>query len=141
MTYPIFDAAMRRLSLFDYSPAVPVIYPNQKEGRPPDPDPSMPGGGMWIEAAFFPNEPGDEAWSDDGCVETRGFFRLMVGYRPGSYEKDPGELADALVDWFPKGLDLGPVRVRKRPTRGAAFSEDGGSRLFVPVTVYYLGLT
>ncbi len=140
MTTAIFDAAMARLSLFSYSPAPAIIYPNT-QSEPPEPDVADPNSAMWIEALFFPNEPIDQAWDNDGCVETRGFFRFLVGYRPDATEFFASELADALVAWFPKGLDLGDVRVRKRPTRGAAFTEERGSRLYIPVTVYYLGHT
>jgi len=122
---------MERLEAFDYSPAPSVLWPGKKLEPPAE--------GFWIEPRYFPGEPGDEAW-DVGCVLDAGFFYLMVGCSAGIGEEEPSELADALVDWFPKGLELGPVRVRKRATRGGSFIEDG-SRLYIPITVRYQGLT
>jgi hypothetical protein len=101
-----------------------------------------PDSGMWLKSGYFPNEPIDRIWDNDACVETRGFFQILVCYRvrPDIGQLAPSALADALIDHFPKGLALGAVRVRKRPWQSPAVVEDS-SKSFIPVTVAYLGST
>ncbi len=133
-TTDILKAAFEKLEAFVYSPQPPILWPAvvRTEGTPES--------GMWLQPRFFPNEPNDIAWDDSACVDTRGFIQILVYYRPGQGPVDPSELADALIAHFPKGTDLGPVRVRKRPWQSPAVTEDS-SKLFIPVTVPYLGLT
>ena len=95
---------------------------------------------MWLEPKFFPNTPDNIAWGDDSCMDTRGHFRILVYFRPGDGTVAPITLADALIAHYPKGLALGTVRVRKRAWQALAVTEDA-SKLFIPVTVPYLGLT
>ena len=131
-TTAIIEAAFQLLETFSYLPQPPILYPGI-QGEPPQT-------GMWLQPSVFPNEPDDIAWENDACVDTRGFFQILVYFRPGQGLIAPSELADALIAFFPKGSDLGPVRVRKRPWQSPAVTEDG-SKLFIPVTVSYKGLT
>ena len=132
-TSEIMLAAFDKLKEFDYDPQPDIIWPGHKT--------SPPQKGMWLEALFFPNKPENIAWDDDSCVDTRGFFRILVNYRPGQGQVEPSQLADALIVHFPKGLALGPVRVRERPAQAPAIVNGDGSKLFIPVTVSYMGLT
>jgi len=131
-TTAIIEAAFQLLETFSYLPQPPILYPGI-QSEPPQT-------GMWLQPGVFPNEPDDIAWDDDACVDTRGFFQILVYFRPGQGLIAPSELADALIAFFPKGSDLGPVRVLKRPWQSPAVTEDG-SKLFIPVTVSYKGLT
>lgn len=131
-TTDIMKAAFDKLVDFVYSPQPEILWP----GRQQDP----PENGMWLQPGFFPNEPMDIAWDNDACVDTRGFFQILVYFRPDQGQEVPSELADALIEHFPKGLDLGPVRVRKRPSQAPMITEDA-SKLYIPVTIFYNGLT
>lgn len=95
---------------------------------------------MWLRPGLFPNEPVDRAWDNDACTEDRGFFQILVCYRPRPKmgQIEPSLLADALISHFTKGTELGPVRVKKRPHQSPAVVYDA-SESFIPVTVYYLG--
>lgn len=127
MSTNILEACHTRLKAFSYTPAPEILWPNIQETPPAE--------GLWIEAGYFPNEPADDTW-DDGCANDRGFFQMLVGYRKGTGEIAASELADALVAWFPKKTDLGGVMVRKKPTRGPAFTDE--DKVFIPITVFYL---
>ena len=137
MSTEILTACLTRLQAFSYSPEVPVLYPGVNQ-EPPDTGP-------WIEASLFPNEPRDNSWDPSQCAEDRGFFQMLVGYRPGMVfaglygEVAASEVADALVAWFPKAYELGGVRVMKRGTRGPSYVEDG-NKLFIPLTIHYSGV-
>jgi hypothetical protein len=132
-TTDILQAAFQKLESFIHSPQPPIIYPGVKPADPPET-------GIWLQPGFFPNEPDDIAWDNDACLDTRGFFQILIYFRPGQGLIEPSELADALIAFFPKGSDLGPVRIRKRPWQSPAVTEDA-SKLFIPVTVPYKGLT
>lgn len=121
------EAFLTRLNAFSYSPAPQILWPNIQA--------TPPATGLWIEAGYFPNEPIDNTWGDD-CANDRGFFQMLVGCRKGTGETTASDLADALVAWFPKGLEIGTVTVRKRPTRGPAFVDE--DKVFIPITVHYL---
>jgi hypothetical protein len=131
-TTEIIEAAFEKLETFVYAPQPGILYPGIKS--------SPPQSGMWLQPMVFPNEPGDIAWDNDACVDTRGFFQILIYFRPGQGVIDPSELADALIAFFPKGSDLGVVRVRKRPWQSPVITEDS-SKLYIPVTVPYRGLT
>jgi hypothetical protein len=131
-TTEIIEAAFEKLETFVYSPQPEILYPGIKT-KPPQ-------AGMWLQPKVFPNEPGDIAWDNDACVDTRGWFQILVYFRPGQGIIDPSTLADALIDFFPKGSTLGTVRVRKRPWQDPYITQDS-SKLYIPVTVPYKGLT
>ena len=131
-TTDILQAALTKLETFVYAPQPQILWPGIQETPPQT--------GMWLQPSLFPNEPGDIAWDDDACVDTRGFFQILIYFRPGQGQIDPSELADALIAHYPKGSVLGPVRVRKRPWQSPAVTQDA-SKLFIPVTVPYQGLT
>jgi hypothetical protein len=130
MSTNILTACFERLQTLSYSPAPTVLWPGLNQTPPQD--------GPWLEAGYFPNEPLDRTWNADSCAEQRGFFQVLVGYRPGDGEIEPSELADAVVAHFPKALDLGGVVVTKQPTRGPSFVDEG-DKLFIPVTISYRG--
>ena len=131
-TTEILEALFEKLESFVYSPQPDVLWPGKQE------DP--PEAGMWLQPGLFPNETGDIAWDNDACVDTRGFAQILVYFRPDQGQPDPSKLADALIAFFPKGSDLGPVRVRKRPWQSPMITQDA-SKLYIPVTISYKGLT
>lgn len=131
-TTEIIQAAFDRLLVFVHVPQPEIMWPGLQE-EPPE-------NGLWLQPGFFPNEPSDIAWDNEACVDTRGFFQILVYFRPGQGQLDPSELADALIAHYPKGLSLGPVRIRKRPWQSPMITEDA-SKLYIPVTMSYKGLT
>ena len=132
-TTEIIECAFELLETFVYQPQPAILYPGVEPSDPPQT-------GMWLQPSVFPNEPEDMSWDNDACIDTRGFFQILVYFRPGQGVIAPSELADALINFFPKGSELGPVRIRKRPWQSPAVTEDA-SKLFIPVTVPYKGLT
>lgn len=131
-TTEIMEAAFAKLATFTHAPQPEIMWPGIQE-KPPQ-------SGMWLQPSFFPNETGDLAWDNDACVDTRGFFQVLVYFRPDQGQIDPSELADALIAFFPKGSSMGPVRVRKRPWQSPMITEDA-SKLYIQVTIPYKGLT
>lgn len=131
VTTEIFNACLARLATFDYSPSLPILWPGI-DGDPPST-------GIWLDVKLFPNEPRDLAWDNDSCHETFGFFQIRVYYRPGVGQIEPSEIADSLIDYFPKGFELGPVRVRKRGWQSPAVDDD--DKLYIPVTIQWRGIT
>lgn len=130
MSTSILTACFEHLQTLDYSPQPEILWPGLNK-KPPQSD-------LWLEPGYFPNEPLDDTWENDSCAEQRGFFQVLVGYRPGTGEVAPSELADALVTLFAKGTDLAGVVIRKQPTRSPSFVDDG-DKLFIPVTMSYRG--
>lgn len=131
-TTTILEAALTKLDQFVYFPQPVILWPGIQSAPPES--------GIWLQPGLFPNEPSDRAWDNEACVDTRGFFQILVCYRPDTGQLEPSRVADALIEHFPKGSTLGPVRVRKRPWQSPAITEDA-SKLFIPVTVPYMGLT
>lgn len=131
VTTEILEACLAHLAAFDVSPAIFVAWPGI-EFDPPDTD-------IWLEARTFPNEPRDLAWNDDSRHEDRGFFQIRIFYRPGVGQVEPSQLADDLIDYFPKGLILGPVCVKKRGWQSPAVTDE--DKLFIPVTISWMGIT
>lgn len=128
-TTEILTAFFERLETLGYSPMPPIAWPG-KSFKPP-------ASGFWLEARVFPNEPINLAWDDAGIIESRGFCQILIGYRPEHGEIGASELADAVVQHFYKGTELGPVKVRQLPTRGPSFDDE--DKLFIPVTIPYQG--
>jgi len=133
MITTILGAFLEHLDDFVYSPQPVILWPGL-QSNPPE-------SGMWLQSNFFPNEPIDRVWGYETCVEARGFFQVSVHFRvnPGTGQLAPSLLADAIIDHFPKGLVLGPVRVRKRAWQSPAIVQDA-SRSFIPVTIPYWGM-
>lgn len=92
---------------------------------------------MWLEAKLFPNEPLDPFWNNGASMQARGFFQVMVGYRPGVGQIGPSEVADAICAHFSKGTALGPVRVRKSPWQSPEITDSDKS--LIPITIPYMG--
>lgn len=131
---PILEAFLARLATFTYSPQPEILWPGI-QSDPPDE-------GMWLKPDFFPNRNRDRNWDDDACVERIGFCQVLVYFRvrPEVGEIRPSELADAIIDFFPKGTVLGPVRVKEQPSRSPKIDEDP-SRSYIPVTIHYQGFS
>jgi hypothetical protein len=130
-TTEILDACLDRLEEFDHSPPLPIAWPGIEIDPPED--------GMWLDALNFPNQPRDLAWDNDSCHDTFGFFQVRVYYRPSVGQVVPSTVADLLIDHFPKGLVLGPVRVRQRPWQSPAVTLP--DKLYIPVTIRWRGIT
>lgn len=129
----IMTAFFDRLNSFTYfSVSLPIIWPGLQSAPPQE--------GIWLETKFFPNEPVDRAWDNDACVEARGYFMVYVCFRqrPDAGQVEPSLVADAIIEHFPKGTELGPVRVRKQPWQSPAITPDA-SMSYIPVTVSYMG--
>lgn len=92
---------------------------------------------MWLEAKLFPNEPLDPSWGNESCHMARGFFQVVVGYRPGTGQVRPLEVAEVICAHFGKGVTLGPVRVRKAPWPSPEITDS--DKLLIPVTIPYAG--
>lgn len=130
MSTAILTACIQRLDELGISPALPIAWPGVNF-NPPDE-------GMWLEAKLFPNEPTDPVWNADGCYNARGFFQVLVFYRPGVGQVQPSEIADLIIAHFPKASYLGPVRVLKTPWQSPSVTD--GDKLFIPITIPYSGL-
>jgi len=128
-TTDILTACLGRLNTLTDAP--PIAWPGINF--------EPPSSGLWLEPVFFPNEPADLAWEDESCHEAIGFFQVGVYYRPGGGQVEPSQMADAIIAHFPKGLEIGPVRVRKRAWQSPAVTDDG-SRLYIPVTIPWRGI-
>jgi hypothetical protein len=130
-TSQIIEACFQRLLQFWYEPQPEILWPGLET--------NPPGEGIWLEPNVLPNEPENIAWTDESCAVTMGIIRILVHYRPGMAQPEPMALADALCLHFPKGLELGPVRVFKRAWQDAPVSD--GDDVVIPVTVPYRELT
>lgn len=86
---------------------------------------------------MFPNEPRNLTIDGD-LAEQIGFFQVTVCFRPGTGIVQPMMTAEAVIATFPKGTDLGPVKVRMRPWLAPTVT--ASSYLFIPVTIPYLGI-
>lgn len=128
----ILTAFGDRMKTFAYSPAPEIIPPNRAD--------ETPNAGLWLETGLFPNTPLNVTLDFDSVDETLGFCQVLVCYRKNIGQTLPSELADAVIDHFPKGLELGPVRVIRRPYQMPAVTEDG-SRMYIAITIPYQGLT
>ncbi len=126
------EAVFQRINSFVYVPAPVVLYP----GLQTEP----PNSGMWLEPNMVPNENTDLVWDNNGCIVTQGLVQILVNFRPGQGVIEPTQLADSLINWFPKGLQLDNVRVQKTPWQTPVVVADA-SRLFIPVLIPYYGLT
>jgi len=131
-TTDILTACLDRLLALSFNLQIPVSKPGVNF--------NSPSSGYWLEPSLSPNEPDDLAWGNDSCHERIGFFQVNVNYRPGQPgQEGASEVADAIIAHFPKGLELGPVRVRKSAWQSPAVTDDG-SRLFIPVTIPWRGI-
>jgi hypothetical protein len=123
----IITAAFTRLAAIPNAP--PIAWPGV-DFTPPD-------SGTWWEAAIFPNEPRNLTLDSD-TAEHLGFLQVQVCYRPGVGLLVPVMSAEAVIASFPKGTELGPVRVRQKPWLGPTIADDG--YLFLPVTIPWRGI-
>lgn len=129
MTTAILQGGIDHLKLLNLQQ--PIAWPDVNF-NPPD-------SGMWVELNLFPNEPLDPVWDNDGCVVTRGFLQILVGYRPGMGRIQASNLADSIIAHFSKGTHLGPVRVLKKPWQSTPVIDS--DKIFIPITISYRSLT
>lgn len=110
---------------------LPIVWPGLEYD-------GLPEGPLWLEARLFPSERDDLHW--EGGRQLAGFFQVSVGYRPHStinrLVAATGE-AEKVAAHFPKGLNVGPVYVRKTPHVAPEVIDSDKS--FVPVTISYHG--
>ena len=123
----IIQAAFTRLTQIQNAP--PIAWPGINF--------TPPNQGAWLEVSLFPNEPDDRFWSGERALQI-GFIQVSVCVRPGIGLANPTALAESVIAHFPKGLEIGPVKVRKRPYLRPAVTVD--HYYFVPVTIPYIGL-
>lgn len=130
-TTDIFEAFLTRLAAFATTNSVAVAYPNV--------DFNPPGSGLWLEARYFPNEDETTTWGVGECHLSVGFFQVLIFCRTGTGQVNASELADALVDYFPKGQVIHNVTIRKRPSQAPLVTLDDKS--YIPLRIYYRGFT
>lgn len=131
MEQEILDAFLARLALFSTSPAVPVSWPDVSF-EPPDE-------GFWLEAAFFPGAVINLAMDDYSLNDVRGFCQVKVCYTADAGQLAPYALVQEVINWFPKGTELGPVKVNSRPSPLPVVREDKARR-FIAITIPYQGI-
>lgn len=127
----ILKAMLANLGSIVLTPALPIAWP----GIPMEP----PSSGMWLEARFFPNETRDLVWNNHARVQVKGYLQVSVYWRSteGSLLA-ASRVADEIVDGFPKGLEVGPARIKKTPwTSSALYLED---KNLIPVIIPYMGI-
>lgn len=133
-TTGIMTAFMAKLDIFG---ALPIAWPGRHT--------SPPSTGMWLEVKFFPNEPQNLSWDNDSQQLLKGYFQIGVFYRPGINigqvsSVTASELADSLINHFPKGLRLlRNIRIFKTAWQRSAFDMEGKS--VIPITIPYLGIS
>ena len=123
----IITAAFTRLTAISNAP--PIAWPGLNF--------TPPTSGIWWEAAIFPNEPRNLTMGED-TAEHLGFLQIQVCYRPGVGLMMPTLNAEAIIASFPKGTELGAVRVRQKPWLGPTIAAEG--YLLLPVTIPYRGI-
>jgi len=134
-TTDIASDLLARLATLTLSPPLPVAWPGVHK--------TPPSNGMWLESRFIPGEGGDLVWGNATQKNTRGSLLVRVYYRPGtntgqSSQVAASEIADAVIDLFPKGMGIGAVRINKAAWQGPAVDLEGKS--YIPVIVPYLGI-
>ena len=123
----IIQAAFTRLTQIQNAP--PIAWPGINF--------TPPATGIWFEAMMFPNEPTNLVMDSD-TAEQIGFFQVTVCFRPGQGITLPMMTAEAVIAQFPKGTDLGPVKVRMRPWLAPTVT--ASDYQFIPVTIPYKGI-
>lgn len=114
-------------------PGVPVAWPGISFDPPSGPE------ARWLEASIFPAEPDNIAWQSDSPHRYEGFIQVLVGFRPNRLgAKAAWDLAGHVIALYPKGTQIGPVKVSRRPGLGPLVAENG--RNSIPVTIRYLGV-
>jgi len=121
----IYDAFAVQLAAFAAGEGLAVGYPNI-HFTPPD-------SGLWLELMVFWNGNTNYGLADAGPTVEQGFFRVMVGYRPGAGLMPAQELAESVIETFPKGSLFATARVEQTPALSGPVQLD--DKLFVPVTV------
>lgn len=124
----ILSAALTRMNALTTS--LPIAWPGV--------DFTPPSEGMWFEVRHFPNESENMSMEGSSKQLFIGFVQVSVLVRPGSGIVDLTAEAEKIQAHFPKGLDLGPVQVLKRPYQMAPVPD--GDRISIPVTVPYRGI-
>lgn len=127
----IFNAFAVLIETFatNASPVLPVYYPDKELDPPAE--------GNWLEVRFFPNETQTYAIDDAGLTVARGFIQVAACTRTGEGPMAGLNLADAIVNAFPKGSTIGGVVLEVKPWQSAVIQED--HKASYPVTIPYSG--
>ena len=97
-----------------------------------------PSEGYWLEARHFPNETENQSWEAASKNVYMGFFQVSVYSRKTIGLNPVQAIADDVIAHCPKGLELAGVRVKKKPHDSPAIELP--DRIFIPVTIHYLGI-
>ena len=97
-----------------------------------------PSSGMWFEMRVFPNDSNSLAYEDGGKHDFRGFLQVSVFTADKAGVLKPLDQAEIIVSHFPKGLEIGPVVVRKRPDIAPPIPSD--ESIEIPVRISYRGI-
>ena len=112
------------------SNGLPILW-QSVVGTPPDAD-------YWLEARHFPNETGNISWDGDGKNRYFGFFQVSV-YTRKKIGNDPiYAIVEDVIAHCPKETDFAGVLVIKKPH--ASPTIELPDRIYVPVTIHYLGI-
>jgi hypothetical protein len=127
----LYDAFATAFATFaaGLSPALPVSWPGI-HFTPPDE-------GSWLELRLFPNETQNYGLADDAPALHQGMLQVGVCTRPGGGIVDALQVAGAVVAAFPKGTQVGPVSVQRKPWISGVLTES--DRIVHPVTIPYRG--
>ena len=106
-------------------------------GYPNDADFDPGNDAAWLEVTLMPNMPDNLSWDSEVQVYS-GILQVSVYFRPGGGTVPHMRQAEDIIAHFPKALQLGPVRVERKPYLSAPVKE--GSKFFIPVTVPWRGI-
>lgn len=107
----------------------PVSWPNGEF------DPS--GASMWLDVDHLPRETDAPFLGDTSDQDYGGIYQITVVVALDTYETQALEMASRIMAHFPRGLDVGPARVRKS---SIAPGLRDGSYWRVPVSIWYRGV-
>lgn len=105
------------------SPALTIAYPDVAFTPPPS--------GKYLDVALFYNRPLWEGLAA-GKID-QGLLQITVVWPRHQGVIKPLAVADAVMAHFPKGLELGGVRITAEPYAASPLIED--SQVRVPVTI------
>ena len=125
----IFNAFAALVNTFaaNATPALTVGY-DDVNFTPPE-------SGHWLEVRFFPNETDTYSIDDSGLTLLRGFVQVCACNRPSLGIAAGLELAEAIVNTFPRGSEIGGSTVEKKAYQSSVLQEP--AKVSHPVTIEY----
>lgn len=130
----VMRALFARVKALGTAQSLAVAYPEPNTVFTP------PETGKYLEAKFFENTPRWQGLSA-GRMD-QGLLQIDVVWPRGQGLPAPGAVADAVVAYFPQGLELfsgsTKVKVSGAPSRAQPISED--RQLRIPVTVPWVAV-